>query len=666
MKTTDARRAVAVALLAAAPFLFTAPFAGLHLDDYSFLAMLQGISGGALWTEFIRYVPGRNMHILFFDGLVRATGASIPGMHLVGVALDALNAVLYFLLVRRLTGLRSVALAAAAAFLIAANHGETHFWVNNIPQIQIPTTLLLSAFLLAAQPGRLIAALTVYAVALFTYDQAFLVWPLLLAVAWSKDPRPTPPRYGAAAVALTALNAAHLAARYLAPYSSGGRPLIRAGEFLERCAQAAYSVLLGLLPWPTSSHAHWLWSVPVVLISLASAAWVAHAISDDARREAAPLKAWSTGNGWKHYAVAGLAWTILAYGPNLFWYMSPRHHLIPSLGWCLTLAAVGAGVASRGRIAGTYLRAAGIIAFTLSAVSGVHEGTQWMESGRLQSAFASAVRLVPPPVETLFVLGAPRRLRRAPAFDLPHDVIFAAGRALGRRPLKIGDYEVTPTAHGIVYFNDLTLMPASNFQWVPAADANILRYDKSGHRFECVSALDVELPDGTESALALRGAPSCPNRIHMTADAFLLSSVPGPHARRVAVGPTVAGLRLIAANGYSSDGTTRLKLDWEIEKAPHGPLAFIVRIKNASGETILDGIFPARGTKRPYPIVWPLVDDSPFLPSLERGRSLSQTFLVRRSVRLEPAAVLELDAYHLQPGGRSLPAGTLVVPLSTN
>ena len=35
-------------------------------------------------------------------------------MHLVGLIFDALNAALLFLLVRRLTGLRSVALAAAA------------------------------------------------------------------------------------------------------------------------------------------------------------------------------------------------------------------------------------------------------------------------------------------------------------------------------------------------------------------------------------------------------------------------------------------------------------------------------------------------------------------------------------------------------------------------
>lgn len=666
MRTPDVRRAAAVALLAAAPFMLTAPFAGLHLDDYSFLAMLQGASPGAVWTEFIRYVPGRNMHILFFDALLRATGGSAPAMHLVGVAFDALNAALYFILVRRLTGLRSVALAAAAAFLIAANHGETHFWVNNIPQIQVPAALLLAAFLLASKPGGLIPALAVYSVALFTYDQAFLLWPLLLALAWSKDPRPRRRRYGAAAAAMALLNAGHLAARYLAPYSSGGRPLIRAGDFFARCAQAVYSVLLALFPWPTSSHAHWAWSVPIVLLAVGAGIWLAGAVRDDARREAPVLDAWTKGRAWKACAAAGLAWTALSYGPNLFWYMSPRHHLIPSVGWCLALASAGAYAAARIPGAARWLRGLGVVVFALSAVSGAHEGTQWMDSGRLQDAFAAAVRRVPPPVETLFVLGAPRRLRRAPAFDLPHDVIFAAGRALGRPPLKIGDYEVTPTARGVVYFNDLTLMPASNFQWVPAADANVLLYDQAARRFECVGTLDLDLPDGSARALALRGAASCPERVRMSADAFLASSSPGPRPRGARSLPPVAGLRLVSAEASALGGSTLLKLGWEVDTPPEGPLAFVVRVKNASGETVLDGVFPARGTKRPYPVIWPLVDDSPFLPSLARGRGLAQAFLIRRAPRLEPGAVLELDAYRLQAGGRSLPAGTLAFPLSTN
>jgi hypothetical protein len=662
----DGRRAAAVAGLAAALFLFTAPFCGLYLDDYSFFAMLQGVGPGELWTAFLHYVPGRNLHILFFDGLIRLTGGSVPAMHLAGVGFDALNAALYYLLLRRLTGLRSVALAAAAAFLVAANHGETHFWINNIPQVQVPTTLLLAAFLLASRPRRLAAALAVYAAALFTYDQAFFLWPLLLAVAWSSDPAPRRNRYAGAAVLLLALNCAHLAARYLAPISSGGRPLIRAGDFLKRCAQASYSVLQGALPWPAASYAHRLWSVPVVLLSLAAAAWLARAMRADARAEDAGLAAWTSGGGWRTAAAAGLAWTALAYAPNLFWYMSPRHNLIPSLGWCLALASAGAWAAGRGRREASLVAAAGILLFAVSAVSDVHEGTQWVESKRLQDGFAAAVKRLPPPVETVFLVGAPRRLGRAPGFDLPHDVIFAAGRALGQAPLKIGDYEATPTRHGLVYFNDLTLMPASYFHWVSGEASNLLAYDAGAGVFRCASSLSVRLPDGSSREEPLRGGADCTARVPMDADAFLESSISVRSAPAPRAAPRAAGLILAGARASVVAGVTRLELAWTVEKPPRGTLAFLFRVKDASGRIVLDGVFPSRGARRPYPMIWPLVDDEAPALRLAAGAGLRQIFLVRRAAALGAGSILELDAYELDGDGRAVAAGGLAFPLAVN
>lgn len=661
----DRRFALAAALLGSAPFLPTAAFCGLFLDDFSFLRMLEGASAGELWDAFIQYVPGRNLHIPLFSGLLASTGGSVPGMHLVGVAFDALNAALVFLLIRRLTGLRSVALVAAAAFASGANHGETHFWITLIPQCQIPVALALTAFLLAAG-GGLIPACAAYALALFTYDQVFFLWPLLLAVAWSRDPAPRRARYAAAAAGLLALNAAHIALRYLSPYASGGRPLIRPADFFDRCRDAAVAVIKGLLPWPTSSHAYWAWSLLAAALAAAAAAWLCRAVRTQAGREAGPLAAWTAGSGWLAAAAGGAAWTILAYFPNLFWYLSPRHNLLPSIGWSLTAASLGAFAVSRSRRAAAVLPWVACLLFATATVSNVHEGTQWVDSTRLRKDFAAAVLRLPPPVDSVFVIGAPRYLRHAPAFNLPHDVIMAAGRALGRPRLDKGDYQASPTRRGLVFRNDLTLGPAKDFFWMPAAEADMLSYDPAKRSFTCVSALRVERPDGRAQDLPLR-TPGCPTVLPMAAEVSLLAAAAEPPASAGAGAPRAGGLALLGAAVEIEDGRTRLTLDWAVESPPGTVLAFIPRLLDAEGRLLLDTVFPSRGAKRPYPMIWPLVDDLAPALRLKPGLRLRQTFLIRRAAgSVPPGAALELEAFEIAPAGNALPLGTVRAPVSRN
>lgn len=662
--SANRRLAFAAALLGAAPFLLTAPLCGLYLDDYSFLLMLEGIAPRNLWIAFIQYVPGRNLHIPFFYGLLELTGRSVFAMHLIGLAFDALNAALLFLLVRRLTGLRSVALASAAIFAVAPNHGETHFWITLIPQCQIPAALTLAAFLLAEQ-GGLLAACTVYAAALFTYDQVFFLWPLLLAVAWNRDAAPRRSRYAAAAAGLLALNAAHLALRYLSPYASGGRPLIRAGDFVHRCRDAVVAVGKGILPWPTSSHAHWAWSLPVAILALAGAVWLLRAVRAQAREEAGGLASWTDGSGWLAAAAGGAAWTLLAYFPNLFWYLSPRHSLLPSIGWSLSLASAGAYAASRSRRAAAALPWLSCLFFAAAAVSDFHEGTQWVDSHRLHDDFVSSVLRLSPPVDTVFVVGAPRYLRRAPAFNLPHDVIMAAGRALRKSLYEKGDYQLSPTRRGVVYRNDLSIAPAEVFRWMPASEANLLFFDAAKRTFNCVSALSVGSPGGLVSPLALRANKDCALVLPAAADSFLAASLPGPAARGRADAPRAGGLALLGAAAAVVGETTSLKLEWRVEAPPQATLAFIPRIKDAEGNLLLDSVFPSRGGKRPYPMIWPLVDDLAFGLHLRAGQTLRQTFLLRRAPKaLSPGAVLELDAFELAPAGNAVPLGAVTVPLS--
>ncbi len=663
MTPRDRRLTAAAALLGAAPFLLTAPFCGLYLDDYSFLRMLEGVSPRDLWLAFLRYVPGRNLHIPFFYSLLALTGRSVFAMHLIGVAFDALNAALLFLAVRRVTGLRSVALAAAAAFAVAANHGETHFWINNIPQCQIPVALILASLLLASN-GRLFASCAAFVVALFTYDQVFFLWPPLLAVAWSGDRAPRRGRYAAAALGLLVLNAAHLALRYLSPYSAGGRPLIRAADVLSRAWDAAAAVRQGILPWPTSSHAHWAWTFPVIAIALAGAAWLRRAIRFEAKHEAAALDAWTRGVGWRAAAAGGAAWTVLAYGPNLFWYLSPRHSLIPSLGWSVAVAALGARAVSRGGRAARLLPWLGGFFFAVAAVSDVHEGTQWIDSRLLRDDFESAVLRLSPPVDSVFLVGAPRQLRRAPAFNLRHDVAMAAGRAW-KRPIEIGDNQLSPTRRGVVYANDLTLLPEADFRWLPAAQANLLAYDPSRRSFSCVAALSVAGPAGPSRELRLRPNAGCTMVLPAAADTLLLSSEARPAPRGVPGASKAGGLALLGASAAIQGGATVLELEWKIETPPAGTLAFIPRLKDSAGRLILDAVFPSRGAKRPYPMIWPLIDDLAAGLSLKPGQGLRQTFALRRvPAGLTSGAVLELDAFKIAPDGRAAPLGTVTAPLS--
>jgi hypothetical protein len=659
----DDRGALIVAALAAALFLPTAVQCGLYLDDHAFVRMLESVSWSQVWTAFVRYVPGRNLHVLWFVALLRLTGGRVWAMHAVSTAFDCADAALVFLLARRATGLRSAAWAAAAIFLVAPNHGETHFWINALPQNQASTFLVLAAFALASRPTRpaLGAAVAAFAAALFTYDQVFLLWPLLLAAAWHADARPRTSRYVAAGAGLAALNAAHLTLRYLSPYANGGRPLIRTGAVLRRAYDAAVSVRSGLLPWPTSSHAYWAWSVPVAAAALGAGAWLARTIRDEARKEGPAFVEFSA-RGWRAPAAFGLAWTVLAYGPNLFWYLSPRHSLLPSAGWALTAAAVGAAAARRRRAAAA-LPALAALAFAVAAVSDVHEGTQWIDAARLHEAFLAEARNVDPPVESLFLAGAPRWRRRAPAFGLFHDVTFAAARALGRPELSTGDRVVAPTRHGLVYSNDLADVAPDAFKWLPAERANLIVYDPGSRSFSCAASLDLERPDGAHERLPLRPSSRCAAVATVPLETALIASGPEPRPSAPPGTPILAGLILARATLSAAGGNTLLELEWIVVSAPSGPLAYVPRVENASGATLLDSNFPARPPAGGGPLLWPLVDDDALHSGISAGRGLREVFLLRRQMPSAPAT-LALDVFEIRPDGSAVRAGQVRVPVT--
>ena len=665
-----------VATVAVLIFAPTALLCGIYLDDYSFLRMLEGAPASGLWNEFLNYVPGRNLHIPLFYALIRLTGGSVAGMHAVSVAFEALNAGLVFIFIRRLSGLRSIAWAAALIFIAAPNHGETHFWVTLIPQCHVPLALTLGAFLFALDGARLAPAIALYALALFTYDQVFFLWPLLLVAAWRSDPSPVRARYAAAGTLLLGLNAAHITLRYVSPYASGGRPLIRIADFFPRLRDAFVAVAKGIIPLQTPSYAHWGWSVLAAAAALAAGLWIVRVATMGVRAEKRGLALWIRDGGWIGTLVFGSAWAALAYVPNLFWYLSPRHNLIPSVGWAAALAAAGAFAASRSARAAAALPFAAGIFFALAVLANVHEGTQWIASRRLRESFAAGVMRLTPPVDTLFLTGAPRYLHRAPAFNLPHDVMFAAARELGRD--VIGDYQAAPTRRGILYYNDLSISPPSLVRWIPAEDVNLLSYDKDSGTFECAASLSVEEPSGARRGLPLRQNRGCSASVSVPAEVVLLESrvLPAPAER------PVGDISLSRAEIRLKDRTTEIELDWAMRVPPAKALGIVPRFFDSEGVVLLDAVFPYPGTPaardffleqflrdrnpvRPYPRIWPLVDEEAARAAMRPGQVLRQVFELRKTMPGRMVeGTLEVELFEYEPAGPARSLGLFSVPVT--
>lgn len=676
----DRRAALAIAALAVAVFAPTVLLCGLYLDDYSFLRTLEGVSLRGLWAEFLHYVPGRNLHIPFHYGLIRLTGGSIAAMHAVSVVFEALNAAMVFLFIRRLTGLRSIAWAAATIFVLAPNHGETHFWITLIPQCQIPFFLMLSSLLLASRPGgpRLAAAAAVYGAALFTYDQVFFLWPLLLITAWRGDARAGLRRYAAAAAFFLGMNVTHITLRYVSPSASGGRPLIRIGDFIHRCGDALVAMAKGIIPLQTPSYAHWGWSVAAAAGALAAGLCILWAAGRAVRDERDELARWTRGGGWIAAVAFGAAWTALAYAPNLFWFISPRHNLIPSAGWALALAAAAAAAAGRSAKLSAALPFAALLAFVLAVLANVHEGTQWIAARRLHQSFAAALRHLAPPVDTVFLIGAPRYLHKAPAFNLPHDVMMAAARELGRE--LVGDYQAAPTRRGIVYYNDLSISPASGARWIPAEKVNLLSYEGSNRSFECAAALTLLEPGGGRRILPLRSSPLCTATVDVAQEVALLESRVLPASAPLA--RPEKGIALARAEVRTRGRTTLLTLFWAVGEPPVKVVSIIPRLTNKSGAPMLDSIFPypskpaarnfflesffrSHNPERPYPMLWPLVDDLAPFSRAKPGQILRQVFELRKEVAgSDVHGTLDVDLFEYEPSGTALSSGHFSVPVT--
>jgi hypothetical protein len=289
------------------------------------------------------------------------------------------------------------------------------------------------------------------------------------------------------------------------------------------------------------------------------------------------------------------------------------------------------------------------LGFVLAVVSNVHEATQWFESKQLMDSFLLQAHRLAPPLDSLFLIDAPRHLRRAPAFNLPQDIVFAASRALSNSHLNEGDRMITPTRRGIVYLNDLSLHTADVFRWLPAEKANVIVFDPKTRTFSCAASLQLQIAESLTENLPLRLSPPCSAVVTRTLSVALIESKSIKVARRSTT-HHIHGLSLLRANIQTYADTTQVDLEWLVEIPPKTPFAFVPRLKDFNGRLLFDSIFPSSAGKHPDPILWPMVDDIAPTLGLKRGQGLRQSFVIRHGIEgNETKAKLELTAYELTP-----------------
>lgn len=601
-RAADHRALLALVLIGFALFGFTAPHAGLHLDDFLFHALFTRGSRADIWRMFLDFVPGRNLHVAYDALLYGLAGPSPVGLHAAGLALDLLNVGLFYALLRRLDCAPRQAFAAAGLFLVYPNHGETHFWAFAIAQNLAPTTLLLCAALWVSRedraPGsRLAGALVLFLLALFDYDQAFLLWLPLLAL----GPRPSAKRGWAPQLAFAAACLAaclgHVLFRRLAAVSLNGRPMITLGRWWPSALEAARACLVPMVKLPRLEFLRLGPLGPAGCAALCAALGAVWALM--LARLPGSSRSAGEAAARRRLLGVGLLWTACAYFPNLFWYVSPRHHYLPSAGFLMAAAAGAslAGIGRRPRAATLTLAAA---AFGLAASFDLAEGVGWSSSARMLGRLGEALR-ADAPSDSVYVLDAPAAIGPAPWLGSPLEAAFLAADEAGGLPRFAA---VVPAASRTGLFSgcESGLFGRETWLWRPYGGARALVYDGRGG-FTRAGRLRVE-PAGLPAVDVLLGDGSA--RARLAAPIWLVEArrVEPAHGTAASAGPSkLASCALRAV----SPGALDLILEWTATPGPRRDLAFLLTLLDSSGNVFFSSTRPGKGGR--LEAVWPAYDD---------------------------------------------------------
>lgn len=633
----------AVLVLLGTGLIFFAPYAsraGLHLDDHGFYQGFAHSGWRGIITDALHYVPGRNLYIPFFYLLDRACGGSVALMHLFGLALDLVNPILVMALARRLGASRGAALSAAGLFLVWPNHGETHWWTSAIMMNLLTTTLVLGAFLVAGRTKtprltRLALAALLYAIALFDYDQVFFLWIPLLAFARWADDELRGRHLLAAAGGFILLDGMHFTARMLSPFSSGGRPVPHLDVFFLSLRHAVTQTLVPIRAWPMLQG--FPGGIPAALIISVTAAalWAFLCIrrwNDDGRPSAMTC-----------LILFGIAWWAFSYLPNFFWYISPRHNYLPSVGTALIVTSLAASLARSRRLRHA-LALAGALFFAFSGASAWSDGAAWAASTALQAHFAEeVVPILPPGTGGVYLLGAPKVLRTAPAFFHPQEHLHALARASGQ-PMSTGDNAAAVNRLGLFSTGQVDLFGnEAPPRFEPLSSAIVIARRGSG-RFERACIMRLATPGLPPRTLHI-GPGTCAGVLAREAPVALVDS----HAKTTSEPSPLLPTLVSALFSPGPDGTFDLTLVWRTGRSRATDFAAYPVIFDAAGQELFRSIYAASPAEHRIP--WPLFDDRNPPSRWRTGQMITERYRLRQLMpwQAEPAR-LRLVLFGRRPG----------------
>ena len=147
-----------LALIVLWSFLLYAPRLGFYSDDWVFLELLHNADSGS-FVDLVRSLHGgdrviqqRPIQVLYLAGLYRLFGLNPAGYHWVNGCVFVANAMLFYLVLRRLQLPRLVALAAPVVYSLLPNYSSDRFWPAAFQAPVSITFFLLSLYcLLSAQ-----------------------------------------------------------------------------------------------------------------------------------------------------------------------------------------------------------------------------------------------------------------------------------------------------------------------------------------------------------------------------------------------------------------------------------------------------------------------------------------------------------------------------------
>ncbi|MGB2804430.1 MAG: hypothetical protein WBD64_05995 [Candidatus Zixiibacteriota bacterium] len=124
-----------ILIICAGVFVFSpCLFAFFVSDDFFWISKGANLSLGDLYpiASTATYNMFRPLVIVLFSAFHRVFGLSPFGYHLTSILVHALNGLLFYSILSRLSLKRDVALAAAVIFVTHFAHEESVFWISSI------------------------------------------------------------------------------------------------------------------------------------------------------------------------------------------------------------------------------------------------------------------------------------------------------------------------------------------------------------------------------------------------------------------------------------------------------------------------------------------------------------------------------------------------------